>query len=197
MDEQAQGWTGEYRAWSPFLPGGAEDIFPGDGLTLNVPSRGAAFSAVVREIDVELADLAGENSRYVLRFVDAGDPALAFVFDSATAQPVSNLPAVDKSALGSLFLPDISGAVITSVTSTTATIDAGFIPGTGEGIEVRRTDAAWGPDNDRNLIGRFSSRSFTVTRYGRVQDFFLRRFDGSTPPRYSRYSAGLHLDYPL
>jgi hypothetical protein len=67
----------------------------------------------------------------------------------------------------------------------------------GEGIEVRRTDLAWGPDNDRNLIGRFTTRGFTVTRYSRVQDYFLRRFDGNSPPRYSRYSAGVHVDYPL
>jgi hypothetical protein len=197
LDDPGQGWSGEYRAWSPFLPGGVADIFPGDGLAVNVPSRGAAFTGVVREVDVEVADLAGENSRYTLRFVDAGDPALDFVFDSATAQPVSTLIAADKAAIGTTFLPDLAAAAVTNITSTTVTIDAGFGPGIGEGIEVRRTDAAWGPDNDRNLVGRFTSQNFTVTRYGRVQDFFLRRFDGSSPPKYSRYSAGLHVDYPL
>lgn len=197
LDDPGQGWSGEYRAWSPFLPGGVADIFPGDGLAVSVPSRGAAFTGVVREVDVEVADLAGENSRYTLRFVDAGDPELDFVFDSATAQPVSTLIAADKAAIGTTFLPDLAAAVVTNITSTTVTVDAGFGPGIGEGIEVRRTDAAWGPDNDRNLVGRFTSQNFTVTRYGRVQDFFLRRFDGSSPPKYSRYSAGLHVDYPL
>jgi hypothetical protein len=119
------------------------------------------------------------------------------VFESATAQPLSTLTAVDKSAIGTIFLPDLFGAAVTIITSTTVTMDAGFSPGVGEGIEVRRTDAAWGPDNDRNLIGRFTSQSFTVTRFGRVQDFFLRRFDGSSPRKYSRYAAGLHVDYPL
>ena len=197
LDDPGQGWSGEYRAWSPFLPGGAVDIFPGDGLAVNVPSRAGAFAGVVQEVDVEIADVAGENSRYTLRFVDAGDPSLDFAFDRASAQPVTTLTAVDKSAIGTVFLPDLSGAVVTNVTSTTVTMDAGFSPGVGDGIEVRRTDAAWGADNDRNLVGRFTSRSFTVTRYGRVQDFFLRRFDGSTPPKYSRYSSGLHVDYPL
>jgi hypothetical protein len=197
LDDPGQGWTGEYRAWSPFLPGGAVDIFPGDGLAVNVPSRAGAFTGVVQEVDVEIADVGGENSRYTLRFVDAGDPSLDFTFDRASAQPVTTLTAVDKSAIGAGFLPDLSVAVVTNVTSTTVTMDAGFSPGVGEGIEVRRTDAAWGAGNDRNLVGRFTSRSFTVTRYGRVQDFFLRRFDGSTPPKYSRYSAGLHVDYPL
>lgn len=197
LDDPGQGWTGEYRAWSPFLPGGAADIFPGDGLAVNVPSRAAAFTGVVREVDVEIADIAGENSRYTLRFVDTGDPTLDFAFDRATAQPVTTITATDKSAVGTGFLPDLSGAVVTNVTSTTVTMDAGFSPGMGERIEVRRTDAGWGPVNDRNLVGRFTGRSFTVSRYGRVQDFFLRRFDGSSPPKYSRYSAGLHVDYPL
>src|SRR5258708_23715598 len=133
----------------------------------------------------------------MLRFVDEGYPALDWVFNSATAQPVTTLTAMDKSAIGTSFLPDLSAAVIMNVTSTTVTMDGGFGPGVGDGIEVRRTDAGWGPDNDRNLVGRFTSQSFTVTRFGRVQDFFLRRFDGSSPPKYSRYSAGLHLDYPL
>jgi len=197
LDDSGQGWSGEYQAWSLFLPGGAADIFPGDGLAVNVPSRVATFTAVVKEVDVEISDITDEISRYTLRFVDAGDPTLDFAFVSTTAQLPTTLTARDRSAIGTIFLPDLSGAVITNVTSTTVTMDAGFSPGVGEGIEVRRTDAAWGPDNDRNLVGRFTSQSFTVTRYGRVQDFFLRRFDGNSPPKYSRYSAGLHLDYPL
>jgi hypothetical protein len=83
------------------------------------------------------------------------------------------------------------------VTSISVTVDAGFTPGAGEGIEVRYSDTAWGAGNDRNLIGRFTVRSFSVPRYGRAQDYFLRRYDSSSPPKYSRYSAGLHVDYPL
>ena len=29
LDDSGQGWVGQYQAWSPFLPGGAADIFPG------------------------------------------------------------------------------------------------------------------------------------------------------------------------
>ena len=31
LDDAGPGWSGEYRAWSQFLPGGAADIFPGEG----------------------------------------------------------------------------------------------------------------------------------------------------------------------
>lgn len=52
LDDSGQGWVGEYRAWSPFLPGGAADIFPGDGLNIEAPSRGASFTAIVREVEI-------------------------------------------------------------------------------------------------------------------------------------------------
>lgn len=197
LDDAGQGWMGQYQAWSPFLPGGAADIFPGDGLAVNVPSRGASLAAIVQDVDIEIADIAVENSRYTLKFVDAGDPSLDFAFQTATVKQVTALAATDVSMIGNVFLPDLTDATVTTVTSTTVTVDAGFTPGAGEGIEVRNTDAGWGPDNDRNLLGRFTSNSFTLARFGRAQDYFLRRYDNSAPRKYSRYSAGLHVDYPL
>ena len=55
-------------------------------------------------------------------------------------------------------------------------------------MEVRWSDFGWGRDNDRNLVGKFTMRSFTVPRLGRVQDHSattprLRdwRYDGAAP----------------
>jgi hypothetical protein len=197
LDDSGQGWSGEYQAWSQFLPGGAADIFPGDGLAVNVPSRMASFTAIVREVDLEIADIAGENSRYTLRFVDAGDPSLDFSFVTALMKQTQVLTPIDVSMVGNVYLPDLIDANFTNVTSTTVTIDVGFTPVAGGGIEVRYTDAGWGVDNNRNLVGRFTSRSFTLTRYARAQTYFLRSYDGSGRPKYSRYSTALHVDYPL
>jgi hypothetical protein len=83
LDDAGQGWSGEYQVWSQLLPGGAADIFPGDGLAVNVPSRLASFLAIVRTVNVEIIDIAVENSRYTLQFVDAGDPSLDFAFVTA------------------------------------------------------------------------------------------------------------------
>lgn len=197
LDDAGQGWSGDYQAWSEFLPGGAADIFPGDGLAVNVPSRMASFTAIVREVDVEIADIAGENRRYTLRFVDAGDPSLDFAFVTALVKQSKVLAPIDVSAVGDVYLADLTDAEVTNVTSTTVTIDAGFSPASGGGIEVRYSDAGWGADNNRNLVGRFTSNSFTLTRYARAQTYFLRSYDGSAPPKYSRYSTALHVDYPL
>jgi hypothetical protein len=62
---------------------------------------------------------------------------------------------------------------------------------------VRYSDEGWGVGYNGNLVGRFTSSSFTLTRYARAQTYFLRSYDGSVPPKYSRYSTALHVDYPL
>ena len=197
LDDAGQGWSGDYQAWSEFLPGGAADIFPGDGLAVNVPSRMASFPAIVREVDVEIADIAGENRRYTLRFVDAGDPSLDFAFVTALVKQSKVLAPIDVSAVGDVYLADLTDAEVANVSSTTVTVDAGLTPPAGGGIEVRYSDAGWGAGYNGNLVGRFTSNSFTLTRYARAQTYFLRSYDGSAPPKYSRYSTALHVDYPL
>jgi hypothetical protein len=197
FDDAGQGWSGSYQAWSQFLPGGAADIFPGDGLAVNVPSRLASFTAIIREVSVEIADIAGENSRYTLLFVDAGDPSLDFAFVTALMKQTQILTPMDVAEVGSYYLADLTAAEITNVTSTTVTIDVGFIPVGGGGIEVRYSDEGWGVGYNGNLIGRFTSGSFELTRLAQAQSYFLRSYDGSEPPKYSRYSAALHIDYPL
>jgi hypothetical protein len=62
--------------------------------------------------------------------------------------------------------------------------------------EVRMHDFGWSASNDRNLLGRFGERTFTLPRLGRTQNYFLRLYDSSSQPHYSRYAAALHVDYP-
>ncbi|MGB0116200.1 MAG: hypothetical protein WBP73_05285, partial [Terriglobales bacterium] len=147
--------------------------------------------------DVEIADIAGENSRYTLRFVDAGDPSLDFAFVAALMKQTQVLTPIDVTEVGSYYLADLTDAEVTNVGSTTVTIDAGWTPPAGGGIEVRYTDEGWGEGYSGNLIGRFTSSTFTLSRYARAQDYFLRSYNDSTPPKYSRYSAAMHVDYPL
>lgn len=197
LDDAGQGWVGEYQAWSRFLPGGTEDIFPGDGLAVNVPSRGASFLAIIREASLAVLDLAGETVRYTLNFVDAGDPSLDFAFATALVEEAQVLTPIDVTQVGATYLADLTNAEFTAITSTTVTIDAGFTPPAGWGIEVRYSDTGWGAGNSRNLIGRFTTGSFALPRYGRGQSYFLRNYDNSSPAKYSRYSTALYVDYPL
>ena len=62
---------------------------------------------------------------------------------------------------------------------------------------MRRSDGGWGTGNSGNLAGRFTTETFNLPRLSRVQGYYLRQYDGSSPAKYSRYSALLHVDYPL
>ena len=164
---------------------------------IRVPSRGADFLAYVDEVDIEVANLSGDHSRYTIRFADEAAESFSFSFENGRISTGLDLDSIDKAQVGSTFLSDLVDAQITATTSTTVSIDAGINLGAGWVVEVRTSDYGWGLANDRNLLGRFTSRTFSVPRLGAVQTYFLRQHDASSPAKYSRYSTALHIDFPL
>ena len=196
-DSTIAAWKGEYQVWSDFLPGNAADIVPGDTLRLNIPSRNAAFDAIVREVDIVVKDPAGEHFRYQIKFANDSAVPLGIEFETAKVQIALDITQLTNLQVGNYYLADLTAAQITQVTSTTMEVDAGILPPPGGGFEARWSDSGWNPDNDRNLIGRFTTRTFTVPRLARGQACYLRQYDASTPPHYSRYTAALYVDYPL
>jgi hypothetical protein len=196
-DSIGSAWKGAYETWSDFLPGGAADIFPGDGLSINAPSRGAILQAIVHEVEVTVNDLQGEHSTYKITFANDAAEIVAFQFEASELKTIPVVNELTNTQVGSTFLPALTDAEITAVTSTTVNVDAGIAPATGGGIEVRWSDSGWGPYNDRNLVGRFTTQTFTIPRLSRVQDCYLQQYDNSVPPKYSRYSVALHVDFPL
>ena len=198
-DATGTAWSGTYETWSDFLPGGAEDIFPGDAVMVNVPSRGALFTAIVREVEIEIADPADDRSFYTIGFAnDLASPLGIEYAASATTIALQDMPPLlQTTQVGAYYQVNLTEAQITAVTSTTVEVDAGLAPASGTGIEVRLNDYGWGQANDQNLLGRFNTQTFSLARLARTQNYFLRLYDSSSPPKYSRYSAALHVDYPL
>ncbi len=198
-DAVGAAWSGSYRTWSDFLPEAASDIFPGDGLVVNAPSRGAAFTAIVRTVELQIVDPANDRAFFTIGFAnDLASPC--GMHDEASAKIISLQdmpPLLATTQVGSFYQANLTEAQITAVTATTVSVDAGLAPAGGLGIEVRAHDFGWGPTNDRNLLGRFGTQTFTLPRVNRSQNYFLRLYDNASPPRYSRYSAALHVDYPL
>jgi hypothetical protein len=198
-DAASPAWSGTYETWSDFLPGNAADVFPGDALSVNVPSRGAAFTAIVRKVTIAVADPADDRGMYTIEFAnDLAKPLAYQDAASATIVPLEEMPlSLTTAQLGSYYLENLIDAQITQVSATTVAVDAGAAPGSGGGIEVRAHDYGWGVANDRNLLGRFSTQTFSLPRLARTENYFLRLYDNASPPRYSRYSAALYVDYPL
>lgn len=198
-DSGGPAWMGSYETWSDFMPGSAGDVFPGDALSVNVPSQSAVFSAIVRGVSIDFADPANDRGMYTIEFANDVGEALAFQDTATTAQvPLQDMPVrLLTRQVGTYYLANLTDAQITQISSTTVQVDAGMAPQNGWGIEVRSDDYSWGATNDRNLLGRFSTQTFSLPRLARTQDYFLRLYDNSSPARYSRYAAALHVDYPL
>lgn len=198
-DSLATAWSGTYETWSDFLPGSAADIFPGDAIVVNAPSRSASFTAIVRVVAIEIADAVDDRGFYTIEFANDLAVPLALEYEAGVKALAlqSSLPLLQTSQVGTYYQANLTEAQITAVTSTTVQVDAGMAPASGFGIEVREHDYGWGQANDRNLLGRFSTQTFSLPRLARTQNYFLRLYDSSSPPKYSRYSAALHIDYPL
>jgi hypothetical protein len=198
-DATGRAWSGNYETWSDFLPGGAEDIFPGDALTVNVPSREASFTAIVREVEIQIADPADDRGFYTIEFANdlAAPLGIEYGASATTIALQDTPPLLETTQVGTYYQVDLTDAQITAVSSTTVSVDVGMPPPSGGGVEVRAHDFGWGQANNRNLLGRFNTQAFTLARLAKTQNYFLRLYDGSSPPKYSRYSAALHVDYPL
>jgi len=196
LDDTVQpAWTGEYRVLTDFLP--VSDVLPANTVQVSVPSRKAAVGAIVREVDVQVVSLATDRSLYAIRFANDAASLLAFEFENMTLPtPVSTI-FTTTSGSSSMYIAPLTAAQVTDVIATYITVDAGVAPPSGGGIEVRRSDAGWGPGADGNLAGRFTTQTFTLPRLSRVQTYYLRQYDASSPAKYSRDSALLHVDYPL
>lgn len=193
-DSVQQAWSGEYRIASDSLP--ANDVLPGDGVQVSAPSRQANFPAIVREVDVQVTSLAYDRSEYAIKFANDAAKMLAREFAKTTLPDPLPTAFTTTGPSSSLYLPSLTAVQVTDVIATQITVDTGTVPPAGGGFEVRRSDGGWGPTGDGNLVGRYTSQSILLPRLSRIQDYVLRQYDGSSPAKYSRQSALVHVDYP-
>ncbi len=198
-DSSAAALAGEYKCWSDSLD---SDVFPGDALALNLPSRGINLAAgaapglpIVREVGIELPDLSTDHAQYAIKFSNDAAAALSFEFERAgttASRPLA--PAIIVPVAGTTYLPNLVNAEVTSVSSGIVNVDCGVAPPAGGGIEVRRTDFGWGLSDGYNLVGRFTGESFQLAKLTPIVDYYLRQYDSNG--NYSRYSTALHVDMP-
>ena len=194
-DSVQTAWEGQYKIASDFLT--VEDVVPGDAVQVAAPSRGANFSAVVRKVDLTVVSLVNDRSHYDIAFANDAAQPMALKFEAIVLPaPVTTIYTAGTPS-SSLYIASLTGAQITNVIASQITIDAGMAPLPGGGIEVRRSDGGWGPGDGGNLAGRFTTEGFTLPRLSKAQSYYMRQYDGSSPAKYSRYSALLYADYPM
>jgi hypothetical protein len=94
----------------------------------------------------------------------------------------------------------VAGAQVatTMVQDTAMQVDAGMAPPAGGGFEVRLKDWEFGVGVDAaDLVLRSPVRSFSIPVAAQLQRFYVRMYDASTPPLYSRFSSAAFVNMPV
>jgi len=182
-------WSGTYVGNGTSF---ATDVWPGDALELNAPSTNLNAEVVVRTVKVSYRASYPDYVEYAIAF--ANDWADDLAIKTSTAVPEDAwLP----TAVAPICLANLTSLTVTELNGNTVSICAGVTPPAGGGVEIRRRDFAFMPGEDPGLVVRANLPNMTFSRETANDRFFIRMFDGATPPNYSEFSTALFINLPL
>ncbi len=180
-----------HRVGAGTFPGG--DVWPGD--VLAVTANGATLNVIVRMVTVEDGHAVPEVLHYTIAFANDWAEGLGMKLSESIATDAL-LP---QTALAgaSEVLANLQQLTVTSATGTALQVDAGTAPPAGGGFEVRVRDGGFGPGAAADLVLRSPVRSFSIPRVSAGERYYVRMYDGSTPPLYSRWSSAVFCNLPV
>jgi hypothetical protein len=182
-------WSGTYSGNRASF---AADVWPGDALLLNAPSASLNAQVVVRAVKVSYRASYPDMVEYVIAFANDWADDLA-IKTSATVPADVWLPA----AIAPTYLANLTSLAVTTLNGSTVAISAGVTPPSGGGFEVRRRDFAFMAGEDPGLVVRATLPNMVLSRESANDRFYIRMYDGSTPPNYSEFSTALFINLPL
>ena len=182
-------WSGTYRGNRTSF---ASDVWPGDALLLNAPSTNLDAQVVVRAVTLSYRASYPDLVEYAIAF--ANDWADDLAIKTSASVPVNTwLPA----PIAPTVLANLNSLTVTALNGTTVAINAGVTPPTGGGFEIRLRDFVFMPGEDPSLVMRGTQPTITFSRITANDRFYVRMYDGSTPPNYSEFSTALFINLPL
>jgi hypothetical protein len=179
--------AGTYEAVNP------ADVWPGD--VLAVTSAGQMMSVVVRSVEIVDGMGCPEMLTYRMAFANDWAEGLGMTLSEAIAADAL-LPETALSAPGNV-LANLQQLQVVSATGIALQVDSGMAAPVSGGFEVRRRDGDFGPGVDQDLVLRSPVRSFSIPREGQIEHYYVRMYDGSTPPLYSRFSSAVFTNLPV
>jgi hypothetical protein len=182
-------WSGSYKETRTSF---AADVWPGDALLLNAPSTSLNAQVVVRTVKVSYSASYPDLVEYAISFANDWADDLA-IKTSATVPADAWLPA----PVAPTLLANLIGLAVTALNGSTVAISANVTPPAGGGFEIRRRDFAFMPGEDPGLVVRAALPNMTFSRETVNDRFYIRMYDGSTPPNYSEFSTALFINLPL
>jgi hypothetical protein len=187
---RAAAWSGEYTAWNSEQQG---DIWPGDMLAVSAASAGLTANLVVRTVEIDLACTAPALVKYRIAFANDWADDLA-IRTSTTVPEDAWLPQQPEPTPP---LASLNSLVVTQVTGSNIQIVAGATPPTGGGFEVRQRDWSFCAGQGPDLVFRTLVPNISISRQSAVEQYYIRMYDASTPPNYSRFSSAVFVNLPL
>jgi hypothetical protein len=182
-------WSGTYKGTRASF---AADVWPGDALLLNAPSTDLDTQVVVRTVKVSYTASYPDLVEYDISFANDWADDLA-VKTSTTVPANAWLPAL----IAPTLLANLNSLTVTALSGSSVTINTGVSPPTGGGFEIRLRDFAFMAGEDPTLVMRSLSPTMTFSRVLAADRFYIRMYDGSTPPNYSEFSTALFINLPL
>jgi hypothetical protein len=173
----------------------SSDVWPGDLIQVMCDGGAGSVQAIVRGVTIADGHCAPEVLSYEISF--ANDWAEALSMKLSTTVAADALLPVSAAAGPAAVLPNLQQMKLTAYCGTTLQMDAGMDAPTGGGFEVRRREGDFGVGVDQDLVLRSGVRNFTIPRAAQFEEYFVRAYDGSTPPAYSRFSSVVGVDIPV
>jgi hypothetical protein len=178
---------------SYFVVNQADDVWPGD--VLMITANDETLNVVVRKVTIVDGNALPELLTYNIAFANDWAEALGITLSEAIA-PDAFLPATALTAPDAV-LANLQQLTIVNVTDAALQLDAGTDPPAAGGFEVRLRDGAFGAGVDQDLVLRSPVRSFSIPRSAQLERYFIRMYDGSNPPLYSRLSSAVFTNLPV
>ena len=185
--------AGSYATLNP-----AQDIWPGD--VLSITSADSTCALLVRTVALVDEHARPELITYKIGF--ANDWATEWADGlglklSAAIASDAFLP-LNAASGPAQVLGNLLQCTVVSMTNSVLQVSAGCVAPSGGGFEVRRRDWDFGVVVDApDLVLRSPVESFAIPRSAQVERFYIRMYDASTPPLYSRWSAALFVNAPV
>jgi hypothetical protein len=100
-------------------------------------------------------------------------------------------------AISPTYLANLNALTVTNLNSSAVSVATNVTAPAGGGFEVRRRDFAFRAGQDPDLVMRSAVGNFDIPRTTESNRFYVRMYDGATPPNYSEFSAALFVNLPL
>jgi hypothetical protein len=181
-------WKGTYTCWNPHQ---TADMWPGDLLDVEAPSADMSTELLVRSVQIRATSCVPELLSYAVTFANEWAEALSLKMSEGAPLNAWLPPTALTASTALASARDLS---VTSVSTTQIQVQAGLTPPTGGGFEVRRSDWKFGAGDGADLVLRSPVPNFTIVREAPVERYYVRMYDGATPPNYSRFSSAIFVN---